>query len=97
MEQLLWECIYKDTDNNQIYAERFEAKNAIDALDKLSEYLEDKSAFIPLGVKPILYNTNIRSQKYAHWLNEARTFHNDVEKTIRYYENELYGIVGEVI
>ena len=93
MEQLLWECIYKDVDDNQIYAERFEATSAIDALCQLSEYLEDKSAFISLGVKPILCSTNIRSQKYTHWLNDARQFHSDVERTIRHYENELCGII----
>ena len=93
MEQLLWECIYKNVDDNQIYAERFEAVSAIDALCQLSEYLEDKNAFISLGVKPILCSTNIRSQKYAHWLNDARQFHSDVEKTIRHYENELCGII----
>ena len=97
MESLLWECIYKDADDNQVYAERFEAKNAVDALDKLSHYLEDKSAFIPLGVKPIVYSTNIRSQKYAHWLNEARQFYSDVERTVKYYENDLNGVIGEVI
>lgn len=93
MEQLLWECIYKDTDNNQIYAERFEATNAVSALYQLSQYLQDKCAFIPLGVKPILCSTNIRSQKYTHWLNDARKFHSDIEGTIRHYENELSGII----
>lgn len=93
MEQLLWECIYKDADTNQIYAERFEATNAVNALFQLSQYLEDKCAFIPLGVKPILCSTNIRSQKYAHWLNDARQFCSDIEKTIRIYENELCGII----
>lgn len=93
MEQLLWECIYKDSDNNQIYAERFEATNAIDALNKLSQYLNDKCAFIPLGVKPIIFSTNIRSQKYRNWLDDARTFFSDIEGTIRYYENELIGII----
>lgn len=93
MEQLLWECIYKDAENNQIYAERFEATNAISALYQLSQHLQDKCAFIPLGVKPILCSTNIRSQKYAHWLNDARKFHSDIEETIRRYENELGGII----
>ena len=93
MEQLLWECIYKDTDDNQIYAERFEATNAVNALFQLSQYLSDKCAFIPLGVKPILCSTNIRSQKYARWLNDARKFHSDIEGTIRYYENDLIGII----
>lgn len=93
MEQLLWECIYKDTDDNQIYAERFEATNAVSALYQLLQHLQDKCAFIPLGVKPILCSTNIRSQKYAHWLNDARKFHSDVEGTIRRYENELSGII----
>lgn len=93
MENLLWECIYKDTDNNQIYAERFEATNAINALYQLSLHLQDKCAFIPLGVKPILCSTNIRSQKYAHWLNDARKFHSDIEGTIRYYENDLIGVI----
>lgn len=97
MEQLLWECVYKDQDTNQIYAERFEAKNALDALDKLSQYLEDKSAFIPLGVKPILYSTNIESGRYATWLGDARKFCNDIRKTIKIYENEMDGVIGEVI
>jgi hypothetical protein len=93
MEQLLWECIYKNVDDNQIYAERFEATSAIDALCQLSEYLQDKNAFISLGVKPILCSTNIRSQKYARWLNDARKFHSDIEGTIRYYENDLIGVI----
>ena len=85
--------IYKNTNNGQFYAERFEATNAIDALNKLSQYLNDKCAFIPLGVKPIISSTNIRSQKYRNWLNDARTFCSDIEGTIRYYENELIGII----
>ena len=93
MENLLWECIYKDTDNNQIYAERFEATNAISALYQLSQHLQDKCAFIPLGVKPILCSTNIRSGRYATWLGDARKFCSDIEKTIRIYENELSGII----
>lgn len=97
MEQLLWECVYKDTDTNQIYSERFEAKNAVEALDKLREYLEDKGALIPLGVKPILYSTNIKSGRYATWLGDARKFVIDIEKTIKIYENEMGGVIGEVI
>lgn len=93
MEQLLWECIYKNVDDNQIYAERFEATNAINALFQLSRYLNERCTFIPLGVKPILCSTNIRSQKYAHWLNDARKFCDDIEGTIRRYENELSGII----
>jgi len=93
MEQLLWECIYKNVDDNQIYAERFEATNAVNALFQLSQYLNDKCTFIPLGVKPIISSTNIRSQKYSHWLNEARGFYSDVNKTIRHYEIDLYGVI----
>ena len=93
MEKLLWECIYKDTNDNQIYAERFEATNAVGALYQLSQYLRDKSAFVPLGVKPILCSANVNSQKYDKWLNDARAFHRDIEITIKHYENNLGGII----
>jgi hypothetical protein len=93
MEQLLWECIYKDKGDNQIYAERFEATNAVGALYQLSQYLKDKCDFIPLGVKPIMSSTTIRSQKYREWLNESRQFWSDINATIRHYENDLIGII----
>jgi len=93
MEQLLWECIYKNTDNNQIYAERFEATNAVNALYQLSQYLNDKCAFVPLGVKPIMSSTTIRSQKYREWLSESREFWSDINATIRHYENDLIGVI----
>lgn len=85
---LLWECIYMEKSTRKIYAERFDASNALNAITQLYAHLKGVVENpIILGIKPIFCD-DVGTNTYSKWLINARQFHNEIEKTIQEYEKE---------
>lgn len=87
-KMLLWECIYMEKSTRKIYAERFDASNALNAITQLYAHLKGVVENpIILGIKPIFCD-DVGTNTYSKWLINARQFHNEIEKTIQEYEKE---------